>query len=220
VASLTDWLFIKLHSAITAAYSLGWLVKLVVAAVVVTLILRLPWCPPRLMAQREKLIEERLLKVLRNRPQALEVKNSSSNARSLADLICGCGLSVIHDNSDWNQHKNFMQDLVGGVTPDIVLRSKVSGQNRIYIEVKDSEPLGYGIEDSQIVRYFLHLLATTRKLPKQGATDIRRAVLLCAPSAWFKKDGNVRTWNHFLEHFSGLARAFDITLGEIHADTF
>jgi hypothetical protein len=32
--------FIKLHSAITAAYSLGWLVKLVVAAVAVTLILR------------------------------------------------------------------------------------------------------------------------------------------------------------------------------------
>jgi hypothetical protein len=33
-------LFIKLHSAITASYSLGWLVKLVVAAVAVTLILR------------------------------------------------------------------------------------------------------------------------------------------------------------------------------------
>jgi hypothetical protein len=33
-------LFIKLHSAISASYSLGWLVKLVVAAVAVTLILR------------------------------------------------------------------------------------------------------------------------------------------------------------------------------------
>ncbi|MGA8234747.1 MAG: hypothetical protein WB795_24945 [Candidatus Acidiferrales bacterium] len=33
-------LFIKLHSAIAASYSLGWLVKLVVAAVAVTLILR------------------------------------------------------------------------------------------------------------------------------------------------------------------------------------
>jgi hypothetical protein len=33
-------MFIKLHPAIIAAYSLGWLVKLVVAAVVVTLILR------------------------------------------------------------------------------------------------------------------------------------------------------------------------------------
>ena len=33
-------LFIKLHSVIAAAYSLGWLVKLVVAAVAVTLILR------------------------------------------------------------------------------------------------------------------------------------------------------------------------------------
>jgi len=37
---IANALFIKLHPAITAAYSLGWLVKLVVAAVVVTLILR------------------------------------------------------------------------------------------------------------------------------------------------------------------------------------
>lgn len=33
-------LFIKLHPAIAAAYSIGWLAKLVVAAVVVTLVLR------------------------------------------------------------------------------------------------------------------------------------------------------------------------------------
>jgi hypothetical protein len=37
---IVNGLFIKLHSAITAAYSLGWLVKLVVAALAVTLILR------------------------------------------------------------------------------------------------------------------------------------------------------------------------------------
>jgi hypothetical protein len=110
-----------------------------------------------------------------------------------------------------------MQDLVGGVTPDIVLRSKSSGQNRIYIEVKDTEPLGYGIEDSQIVRYFLHLLAMTTKGP---SSDIKRAVLLCAPSAWFQVERNAKTWNHFLDRFLGLAKAFDITLGEIRAETF
>jgi hypothetical protein len=37
---IANALFIKLHSAITAAYCLGWLVKLVVAAAAVTLILR------------------------------------------------------------------------------------------------------------------------------------------------------------------------------------
>jgi hypothetical protein len=37
---IANALFIKLHPAITASYSLGWLVKLVVAAVAVTLILR------------------------------------------------------------------------------------------------------------------------------------------------------------------------------------
>jgi hypothetical protein len=37
---IVNGLFIKLRFAITASYSLGWLVKLVVAAVAVTLILR------------------------------------------------------------------------------------------------------------------------------------------------------------------------------------
>jgi hypothetical protein len=37
---ITNALFIKPHPAITASYSLGWLVKLVAAAVAVTLILR------------------------------------------------------------------------------------------------------------------------------------------------------------------------------------
>jgi hypothetical protein len=64
-----------------------------------------------------------------------------------------------------------MRDVAGGVTPDIVLRSRVSGQNRIYVEVKDSEPLHYDIEDSQIVRYFLHLLGTTTKVSEKGAVD-------------------------------------------------
>ncbi len=38
---IANALFIKLHPAITASYSLGWLVKLLVAAVAVTLILHL-----------------------------------------------------------------------------------------------------------------------------------------------------------------------------------
>ncbi len=39
------------------------------------------------------------------------------------------------------------------------------------------------------------------------------------PAAWFKVKGNAETWNHFLGCFSGLATAFDITLGELHADS-
>ncbi len=172
------------------------------------------------MLQREKMIEGRLLTALRRDAHVLKIQASTSKAQSLADLLCGSEPEVIHDNSDWNPQPRLMQDLVGGMTPDIVLRSRASGENRVYIEVKDSEPLGYGIEDSQVIRYFLHLIATTRKVPKKGVTDISRAVLLCAPSQWFMGAGNAKTWNHFLEHFSGLARAFEITLGELHADTF
>jgi hypothetical protein len=127
----------------------------------------------------------------------------------------------IHDNSKWNLNPKLMQDIICGMTPDIVLRSNVSGENRIYIEVKDTEPLGhkhYGIEDSQVVRYFLHLIAISKR--NKGVTDIRRAMLLCAPSMWFKVERNAKAWAYFLEHFSGLAKAFDITLGELHAESF
>jgi len=170
------------------------------------------------MTQREKEIEGRILKRLEDGLARLEIQNSTSDAPNLAALLGQHRPTVFHDTSAWNLHPNFMQDVIGGMVPDIVLRSPISRQNHIYIEVKDTEPLGYGIEDSQIARYFLHLLATTTRGPKEG-NDIRRAVLLCAPAAWFKVKGNAETWNHFLTCFSGLATAFDITLGELHADS-
>jgi len=170
------------------------------------------------MTQREKEIEARVLVRLKDGLAGLEIQKSTSDAKNLATLFGQHKPSLLHDTSDWNLHPNFMQDVIGGMTPDIVLRSPISRQNRIYIEVKDTKPLGYGIEDSQIARYFLHLLATTTRGPKEG-NDIRRAVLLCAPAAWFQAKGNAETWNHFLTCFSGLATAFDITLGELHADS-
>jgi hypothetical protein len=169
------------------------------------------------VTQRGKEIEVRILDKLKDGPGGLEIQNSTSDAKNLAALLGQHRPTVLHDSSDWNLHPTFMVDVIGGMTPDIVLRSMLSGQNRIYIEVKDTEPLGFGIEDSQITRYFLHLLADTTRGPKAGS-DIRRAVLLCAPAAWFKVKGNAQTWNHFLGCFSGLATAFDITLGELHAD--
>ncbi len=170
------------------------------------------------MTQGEKEIEARILDRLKDGPAGLEIQNSTSDAKNLAALLGQHKPTVLHDTSAWNLHPHFMQDVIGGMVPDIVLRSLVSGQNRLYIEVKDTKPLGYRIEDSQIARYFLHLLATTTRGPKEG-NDIRRAVLLCAPAAWFQAKGNAETWNHFLTCFSGLATAFDITLGELHADS-
>jgi hypothetical protein len=170
--------------------------------------------------QREKLIERRLLDAIHKGAQ-IEIKNSTSDARTIADLLCGSVPTEIHDSSAWNPSPKLMQDVIGGMTPDIVLRSNVSGENRIYIEVKDGEPLGhkhYGMEDSQVIRYFLHLIAMSKR--NKGATDIRRAVLLCAPSEWFNVERNTKAWVYFLDHFSGLAKSFDITLGELHADSF
>jgi len=169
------------------------------------------------MTQREKEIEARILDRLKDGPAGLEIKNSTSDAKNLATLLGQHRPTVLHDTNAFNLHPNFMQDVIGNMIPDIVLRSTLSGQNRIYIEVKDTKPLSYGMEDSQMTRYFLHLLADTTRGLKEGS-DIRRAVLLCAPAAWFKVKGNAETWNYFLVCFSGLAAAFDITLAWISTD--
>lgn len=127
------------------------------------------------MTQRKKEIEGRLLARFKGGPAGLEIQKSTSGAKNLDALLGQHWPTVLHDTSAWNLHPNFMGDVIGGMVPDIVLRSPISGQNRIYIEVKDSEPLGYGVEDSQIARYFLHLLATTTRFPREGI-DIRRGV--------------------------------------------
>jgi len=170
------------------------------------------------MNQLEKEIERRLLSALEQRPEAVTIHRTSSRAKTMGDLLDDHKWDKFHDDSRWNQFKHFMQDVSGGTCPDVVIYSSKTNENRIYIEVKATSRLGYGMEDSQIIRYFLHLLATTKKTPSHGRSDIPRAVLLCAPSQWFKDPRNAKSWSYFLEHFSGLAGAFGITLGEIHSD--
>jgi hypothetical protein len=109
-------------------------------------------------------------------------------------------------------------DLFGGQKPDIVIHSQTSKQNRIIIEVKKNavfthrEPHG-----SQILRYFLHLLATTDQKPN-GRRDIDRAVLLAAPSSWFEEDSRSALWKQFVNDYGPLAKTFQIALGEIRTD--
>ena len=169
--------------------------------------------------ERGKLIEKKFFDLLEHHPEVIRFEKHTTKAESLADLLIGNRPAVFHDTSDWNPCPKAMQDVIGGKVPDIVLRSKLSHENRIYIEVKHTSSLSGGVADSQLVRYFLHLLATTTKVPKKGLQDIQRGVLLCAPSSWFKNSRNADTWEYFLGHFSGLAGAFDIALGKVDADS-
>ncbi len=170
----------------------------------------------------EKDLERRLCNMLGDglpvgdMPAEFSIHNSTSDALHLFDLIGDKVYEVIEDDNRWNLDPKFMLEVIGGMTPDVVFRSEVSGENRIYIEVKKTQPLGFGIVDSQIVRYLLHLLATSRRQPVSGKEDIGRAVLLAAPPSWFAVARNRDAWTYFLETYSGIASCFGITLGEMH----
>ncbi|MFT2095811.1 hypothetical protein ACMS1Z_14335 [Acidiphilium multivorum] len=150
---------------------------------------------------------------------AIPVKLAATES-SIGSLCGDLAYQVFEDTSDWNHHRKLLDphriltDISGGMTPDIVLRSGESGQNRIFIEVKEKATLSYHMYDSQIVRYFIHLLATSSQSAK-GKADLCRAVLLAAPDYWFDNKKLVKPWSDFCERYAGLAAAFDVTLGEI-----
>ncbi len=161
----------------------------------------------------ENAIVKKLLAAGKN-PAALvnlEITSSTSDAKSIADLCLDNPFDIFQDTSDWNPHPQLMSEIIGGMRLDIVLRSRNSEKNRIIIEVKETMPLGYGVHDSQVIRYFLHLLAMSSSTV---GLDIRRAVLLAAPNRWFEENTG-DAWKYFLNRYTDLARAFDITLGEL-----
>jgi hypothetical protein len=176
----------------------------------------------------EKDLENALAAILRegslDRSALRDVRivSGTTDATSIYDLVDNHGYVLFQDTNDWNHEPKLMIDVAGGITPDLVLRSTATGENRIYIEVKSTEGIRDAAPLSQIVRQFLHLLATSRHSPSAGRHDIRRAILLAAPSAWFAKEANVTKWRYFLDKYADLARLpkVDITLGELRLDAF
>jgi hypothetical protein len=76
--------------------------------------------------QRGKEIEDRILGRLKDGLARLEIQNSTSDAKNLVALLGQHRPTVLHDTNVWNLHPNFMQDVIGGMTPDIALRSPIS----------------------------------------------------------------------------------------------
>lgn len=168
----------------------------------------------------EKELEDALASTLREasgspeRLAAIRFTGTEFGEQSFADLCGSNAFEVFQNDVAWNTHKNFMGEVIGGMTPDIVLRSVQSGQNRIYVEVKESACLGYDTEDSQIIRYFLHLLAVSTR----GEGDIRRAIIVAAPSRWFSDTRTGTDWWYFVDRYSDLAKKFKVTIGELRVD--
>lgn len=108
------------------------------------------------------------------------------------------------DTSDWrDKEKSFSVDVIGGMTPDIVICDGDVKKTRIIIEVKYTRGLGYDLEDSQIIRYFLYLLCSTNR----NDSKIPRAVFLAAPNCWFKKENNKRAYDYFIDTYRGNVKA-------------
>ncbi len=193
----------------------------------------------------EDRLYSRLVSSLRQRSLLRDIlvsKSSWDGVRSLADLLGDVTLKVFKDTSEWKQDSAWersrkekavwLQDISGGSTPDLVLRSDKSGENRVIIEVKKEKGRFHSDKECpQIARYFLHLLVATRRCPAEqdGCTarhprpcphDARRALLMAAPASWFAEQAAAEDsrWAHFVKTFSPLATNFDITLGEIHTD--
>jgi hypothetical protein len=170
------------------------------------------------MQSDEKAIEKKLLDAILRDPEKAKIKSANfPEVANFRDLLDDHGFAHFRDTDMWNPCKDFMLDVIGNMIPDLVLRSTATGENRIIVEVKDQDRLAdrhFEMEDSQVIRYFLHLLATSRKNEK----DIHRAVILCAPSIWFQDPHNAKAWGYFLEHYSDLATKFGIVLGEIYSD--
>ncbi len=90
----------------------------------------------------EKDLENRLATILRQAAHdpsvlaSLKITGSTSSAVTVFDLIRDEPFDLFQDTSDWNPDtkSKFMVDVAGGITPDLVVRSKASHQNRIYIE--------------------------------------------------------------------------------------
>jgi hypothetical protein len=171
----------------------------------------------------ENVLADKLRKGFKDRSVLRDIciVTGTSNVSCLYDLMKDQDYEIFQDTSEWNPLPKLMIDVAGGIVPDLVLRSTTSHENRIYIEVKYTAGLHYDRPLSQIVRYFLHLLCTTRQSPLPKEQDIRRAVLLAAPSIWFENKTNADKWHYFLEKYADLANlpGIDITLGELRLDT-
>jgi hypothetical protein len=171
----------------------------------------------------EKKLEKDLCYRIDSGPEGLKSIRiaTSTGTRSLLDLVgeyrpTFLNRNILEDTSDWNTSKGLSVDLFNGITPDIVLRSPLTGENRIIIEVKKTSPFTHIDPDaSQVVRYFLHLLATTNKRQEK---DIKRAVLLAAPTSWFSNEKVASPWNYFVDHYGALARQWEIEIGSIVLD--
>lgn len=169
---------------------------------------------------KEKNIENALVKILRKKSPIdlaqISITNTNyPNISSFADLCKHHSFDIWQDDSRWNENPSFMNEIIGGMTPDIVIRSTLSGENRIIIEVKVQVKLGYSTTSSQIIRYFLHLLATSKSEPINGKPDITRAILLAAPDEWFDNPSTGSAWNYFFNQYKDLANDFSVVLGEI-----
>ena len=162
----------------------------------------------------EKPIEDKIIQLLKQDPYSLKFQSTSNiEYQNIGRLINGSPFDILQDTSDWNQHKNICIDISGQMTPDIVIRSKVTNQNRIIIEVKDWARISNN--GRQLRSYFIHLLVTTTR-DASVSGGIVRAIILAAPDHWFRDRNRYAAYDIFLQECAGLANDYGIVLAAIN----
>jgi hypothetical protein len=106
-----------------------------------------------------------------------------------------------------------------GLTPELIIAGKQSGQDRIVIEVKKySNPESFDHPDgNQFANYFFHLFATT-DVKSPDDIIIPGAMIVAAPINWFNIAENSNVWKYLIHQYGSLAKTYDITLAEIHIE--
>ncbi len=117
----------------------------------------------------------------------IQLANSASADRTIGDLVGTQGFEVRVEKPLLGQaEKSLSAFAFGGQLPDIALVSRVSGQMRFVIEVKQAtESTHKELDASQFVRSLLFLVAATDPRP-DGKEDITRGLLIAAPDTWFR----------------------------------
>jgi hypothetical protein len=173
---------------------------------------------------KEKDLENRIVEILETKSSSRPVVKTYREGKEFGTLNqllgkaeCGRDYEVLPQKKQKAGGTTGISSTFHGLTPDVIIAGKQSGQDRIVIEVKKySNPENNDhLDGNQFANYFFHLFSTT-DVESPDDINIPRALIVAAPTDWFKVPQNFTVWHHLIRQYGPLAELYKITLAEIH----